>query len=365
MGENNTNKPMKTSLYKSHLDLNAKVLEFANFLMPIHYDKGIKFEYNAVRTNVGVFDVSHMGIIKVSGLGTSKYLNHILSNDILKLEDGQAIYSLMCNKEGGIIDDLIVYHINGYFLLIVNASNKHKVLNWMHTHQSDLVNIQDLSSETSLIAVQGPNSKERLESLLNLKLSDMEFYSCKSVRYDDNDIFIARTGYTGELGYEILGNQNIINSIWNLIISNDCAPAGLAVRDVLRIEMGYCLYGHEIAENINPVDAGLNWILKKNNSFIGKNEIFNSLNQYNKIIFIKMLDRGVLRKGCKILCQDSEIGYVTSGTFSYLLNCGVGIGFIKNDVNIEGNFSVLIRDKKSKVDISKKPFIKNRSLKNN
>ena len=356
---------MKTSLHGRHLDLNAKILDFANFLMPIHYDKGIKFEYNAVRNNLGIFDVSHMGIIKVSGANSNKYLNHILSNDILKLQNGKALYSLMCNEEGGIIDDLIVYNIDGYFILIVNASNKEKDFNWMLNHKSNDIIVDDISSSTSLVAVQGPKSKVVLESLFNISLDDLSFYSCKKNRYNDNDIFIARTGYTGELGYEILGDSNTINSIWDLTISNGCVPAGLAVRDVLRTEMGYCLYGHEINETTNPIDAGLNWIIKNNDSFIGKDQIFDSKNHNKKIIFIKMLERGMLREGCEIFYQDNKIGIISSGTFSYILNCGVGIGFIKREINIADKFSVMIRDKKYKIEISEKPFINNRSLKSN
>ena len=359
------NSLMKTSLYERHLSLNAKMLDFANFLMPISYNEGIKFEYNAVRNDVGIFDVSHMGIIKVSGVNSNKYLNHILSNDILKLQNEKALYSLMCNEKGGIIDDLIVYSIDDYFILIVNASNKEKDFNWMLNYKPNDVIVNDISTSTSLVAVQGPNSKIKLESLFDFNLDDLSFYSCKKNRYNDNDIFIARTGYTGELGYEILGDSNTINSIWDSAISNGCSPSGLAVRDVLRTEMGYCLYGHEINEEINPINAGLNWIIKKNHPFIGKDQIFETRNHNKKIIFIKMLERGMLREGCKILYQDDEIGFVTSGTFSYILNCGIGIGFVKQEIDISDNLLVTIRDKKYKIEISEKPFIKNRSLRDN
>ena len=356
---------MKTSLYQAHVDLGAKILDFSNFLMPIHYDKGIKFEYNAVRKNLGIFDVSHMGVIKVSGAESNKYLNHILSNNILTLKGGKALYSLICNQNGKIIDDLIVYNIDNYFILIVNAANKEKDLNWILTHKPNDVTVEDISNFTSLIAVQGPNSKTKLESLLNLDLNDMPFYSCKNSKYNDDTIFIARTGYTGELGYEILSETNTINNIWNLMVSNGCHPAGLAVRDILRTEMGYCLYGHEITEEVNPIDAGLNWIIKKEHSFVGSDNILDIRNQDKKIIFIKMLERGILREGCKLFHQDTEVGVVTSGTFSYLLNCGVGIGFIKRGISIQNEFSVEIRDKKHEIKISNKPFINNRSLKNN
>ena len=352
----------RTSLYESHLELNAKMVEFADYLMPIQYRNSIQDEYLSVRNDIGLFDVSHMGIFKVSGPGSDEFLNHILSNNIIKLPNKRAMYTLLCNKEGGVIDDLIVYRLDDKFILIVNASNKGKDLKWIKDNNSKQeISIDDISHSTSLIAIQGPNSRNKIEKLLNINL-DIDFYSCIEYKYLDNSIFIARTGYTGELGFEILGNSNIINDIWIKMISNGITPIGLAVRDILRIEMGYCLYGHEIDENINPLDAGLGWIIDNESDFIGYREIQNIKNQKNKLIFFKTLERGIPRQGFDIYIDDIKSGIVTSGTFSYLMKCGLGIGFIDRNIKKYDNASLLIRDKKISIDISTKPLMFNTSL---
>ena len=190
----------------------------------------------------------------------------------------------------------------------------------------------------------------------------MDFYSCIDYKYLNNNIFIARTGYTGELGFEILGDSNIINDIWIKMVSNGIAPIGLAVRDILRIEMGYCLYGHEIDENINPLDAGLGWVIDNESDFIGYREIQNIKNQKNKLIFFKTLERGIPRQGFDIYIDDIKSGIVTSGTFSYLMKCGLGIGFIDRNIKKYDNAFLLIRNKKINIDISTKPLMSNTSL---
>lgn len=353
----------RTSLYESHINLNAKMVEFAGYLMPIQYNDGIQSEYISVRNNVGLFDVSHMGVFEISGNKSDKFLNNILSNNILKLGNNKAMYTLLCNNEGGVIDDLIIYKLDNKFILIVNASNKEKDFKWINDNNSlnKEIQINDISASTSLIALQGPNSKNEIEKLFNINL-DIDFYSCKKIKYIDEDILIARTGYTGELGFEILGSHNVINNIWNEMISNDAPPIGLAVRDILRIEMGYCLYGHEIDEDINPLDARLGWVLDKESNFIGYNEINNIKKQKNKLIFLKTLERGIPRQGFDIYVNDQKAGFVTSGTFSYLMRCGLGIGFINRDIDKYDNASLLVRDKKINIDISSKPFMFNRSL---
>jgi len=355
-------KDNKTSLYESHLKLNAKMVSFAEYLMPIQYSNGIQNEYMAVRKNVGLFDVSHMGVFCIKGLGSEEFLNRILSNDITKLENEKAMYTLMCNKEGGVIDDLIIYKINDEFILIVNASNKDKDLKWINDNNcSDKININDITSKTSLIAIQGPNSKAQIEKIFNINL-DLDFYSCQNFNSDFGKIFIARTGYTGELGFEILAESVTINNIWDKMISNSISPIGLAVRDILRIEMGYCLYGHEIDYNINPLDAKLGWVIDQKSSFIGSKEINNTKNQRNKLIFLKTLDRGIPRQGLDIYINEEKVGFVTSGTFSYIQKAGLGIGFVNRDINNYDKASLLVRGKKINIDISTKPFMANTSL---
>jgi len=360
--ENKDLKLNRTSLYDQHISLNAKMVNFANYLMPINYDKGIKYEYDCVRNDIGIFDVSHMGILKVSGEGADSFLNKVLSNNIKNLKDNDALYTLLCNTSGGVIDDLILYKINDEFILIVNASNKNKDLNWLLNCNEKEISIDDISNRTSLIAIQGPNSRSRLQEIFNLNLEEMNFYSCRKISLNDSNIFVARTGYTGELGFEILGNTQMINTMWDTMISSNISPAGLATRDILRIEMGYCLYGHEINETINPIDAGLSWILDKESHFIGSDQIFDKKNKKNKIIFLKMLERGIPREDCEIFQNEHKIGYVTSGTFSYTLNIGLGIGFIDRSINNYENIILKIRNKNYNIKISNRPFFTNTSL---
>ena len=352
----------KTSLYESHIKLNAKIVNFAEYLMPIQYDNGVQSEYMNVRNDVGVFDVSHMGIFNITGIDSENFLNNMLSNDILRLENEKAMYTLLCNKEGGVIDDLIVYKINDEFILIVNASNKAKDLKWLNDNKHDnKVNINDISSRTSLIAIQGPNSRAKIEKILDINL-DLDFYSCKNFNSNYGKLFIARTGYTGELGFEILADSEIINNVWDKMISANINPIGLAVRDILRIEMGYCLYGHEIDEHINPLDARLGWIIDEKSNFIGSKEIDNIKNQKNKMIFFKAIERAVPRQGLDIYVDQEKIGFVTSGTFSYQKKNGLGIGFIKKNINNYNNAYLLVRGKRINIDMSNKPFMLNTSL---
>ena len=352
----------KTSLYNQHVSLNAKMVNFANYLMPINYDKGIKKEYECVRNDIGLFDVSHMGVFKVTGDDSAIFLDRVLSNNIGKLNNNQALYTLLCNESGGVIDDLILYKINDEYILIVNASNKTKDLDWLISCKKGDVSIYDMSDTSSLIAVQGPNSRHQLQEIFNFDLEDLEFYHCKEITINDSKLFIARTGYTGELGFEILGDSSVVNQLWDTMISSNISPSGLAARDILRIEMGYCLYGHEIDESRNPIDAGLNWILSRETKFIGSETIYSKNEQKNKIIFIKMIDRGIPRQGCEILQGENKIGSISSGTFSYSLNTGVGIGFIDKSISDYENIFIKIRDKSNKIDVSDRPFLHNTSL---
>jgi len=361
--ENNIIESNKTSLYDCHVKLNAKMVDFAGYLMPINYEEGIKSEYYSVRQDVGLFDVSHMGIFKIYGKSADDFLNNVLSNDVSRIDCSNAIYTIMCNQDGGIIDDLILYKIDDYFILIVNASNKEKNFNWLNSqNNSKDVIIEDNTDSTSLIAIQGPESRNKLEEILEFDLSNMSFYQCQKINYKNSSLLIARTGYTGELGFEVLGDCSTINKIWNKMISLGISPCGLAVRDILRIEMGYCLYGHEIDESRNAVEAGLNWILDKDSDFIGKKIIFDKKNQQQKIIFLKMLERGIPRQGCEILFEGKKIGTVTSGTFSYLLNTGLGIGYIDRNIKQYDNCSILIRGKEHKIELKSTSFFKNTSL---
>ena len=352
----------KTALYNAHKNLNAKIVSFADYLMPINYDNGIQFEYNAVRNNVGMFDVSHMGQIFIKGKDSLKLIEFITINNVNKLKIGDAQYSAICNNEGGIKDDVIVYRNKNDYLLIVNASNSDKIYNWIKFNNKFDCKAENRSQDYSLIAVQGPLSRKILEKLFEQKI-DLKFYKHSVLKYKKNNIFISRTGYTGELGYEILTDNKIIIDLWRKLIDLKVIPCGLAVRDVLRIEMRYCLYGNEISEKITPVEANLNWILSFDKNFVGKDILLQQKKKGIKKILVgfKMSDKCIPRHGYRIFSENSEIGFVTSGTYSIGLSNGIGLGFIKSNYN-EKNIYLEVRGKKLKGEIVKGPFLLGTSL---
>ena len=352
---------INTSLYNEHIKLGAKLVDFAGFNMPVNYLKGIKSEYEAVRNKVGVFDVSHMGQIRIIGKTARSFLNLITTNDIDKLSVGDAQYNLICNKKGGIKDDIIVYMLDSVeFLLVVNASNSEKIYNWLLEFQSEDIKIINETSDYSLIAVQGPESREKLEEIFASKI-DLNFYKHKNCIYDSDEVLLSRTGYTGELGFEILGNHRTIINIWIKLIQNNVEPCGLAVRDILRMEMKYCLYGNDIDETKNPLEAGLKWVCNlEKKDFIG-NKFLNE-NFTEKLICFKMIDRCIPRKGYIIYDSNfNKCGIVTSGTFSIGLNYGIGLGYVNTNLS-DKNIFIELRDKKYQGEIVKPPFIDKYSL---
>ena len=362
MIENNT---MKTSLFDSHKSLNAKLLPFADYLMPISYPKGLQHEYDAVRNKVGMFDVSHMGQIYVEGLDAAKFLQFATVNNIEKMNIGSAQYNLICNEDGCIIDDVIIYMITKQkFLLVVNASNILKNYEWLKNKLENFkVNIENHSNQYSLIAVQGPKSRENIAAILNYEIN-LDFYTFK---INKSDILISRTGYTGELGYEIIANHETIVKVWKLLLKNNVVPCGLAVRDILRMEMKYCLYGNDISINNNPIEAGLDWVIDfSKDSYIGKSKIDEiKKNGPNKrLVCFIIKDKAIPRAGYKIISDKTVVGKVTSGTFSLGLKKGIGLAYI--DSKYLKNYTVFIdiRNKLYEINIIKPPFIKNTSLHN-
>ena len=357
----------KTSLYNKHKKLNAKILPYAGYEMPINYSEGIQFEYNSIRNNVGVFDVSHMGEIKITGENTINLINKLTVNDSQKLKIGDAQYSAVCNLKGGIIDDVILYKVKkNEYMFVVNASNRNKIFEWFNKYNSFDCIVMDETSKFSLIAIQGPKSREVLEDVLDSKI-DLNFYTHRYYDYKSNKIFISRTGYTGELGFELLSNHEIINDIWDVLIKKNVSPCGLAVRDILRMEMKYCLYGNDINEEITPIEAGLQWIVNNKTDYIGNLTInHHKVNGVSKkLICIQMIDRCIPRSGYKIQLNGIDIGEVTSGTFSLSLNCGIALAYISTDYSYnEGLVYLNIRNKRYKGKIVKPPFIKNTSLHN-
>ena len=263
----------QTPLYTKHVELGAKLVDFAGYQMPIQYT-GIIQEHNAVRHSAGLFDVSHMGEFIITGDEAEVFLDYVTINDVVSIQPWQAQYSAMCYEDGGIIDDLLIYRYPDHFMLVVNASNKEKDLDWFMAHKLDNVDILDISDQTGLIALQGPKSRSILQNIFDINLNEIDFYWFDVAKINGNSATIARTGYTGELGFEIYADHDNIVKIWDAIMKaggDAVEPTGLGCRDTLRMEMKYCLYGNDIDASTNPIEAGLGWItnLDKDN-FIGK-----------------------------------------------------------------------------------------------
>ena len=359
----------KTPLYQRHKSMNAKLVDFAGYKMPIQYF-GISKEHDVVRNSVGMFDVSHMGEIIISGSQAESFLDFITINDVSSLDLWQVQYSAMCYENGGIIDDLLIYRYPDYFMLVVNCANHQKDLDWLMANKWEDVNIIDLSEKIGLIAVQGPKSRQIIDSLTDINLNEMGFYRFSIGNIDKYPCTIARTGYTGELGFEIYADNKNIVHIWDALMNNDCdkiLPVGLGCRDTLRMEMKYALYGNDIDDQTNPIEAGLGWITKldKKNNFVGKDALFElnkSPNRY--LVCVEMLERGIPRKGYKLLKNDTIVGEITSGTQSPSLNIGIGLAYVKIDYSQEGTqLSLLVRDRVLDCKIVNSPFYREGTLK--
>ena len=358
----------ETALTQIHIELGAKMAEFAGFNMPVYY-KGGNAEHFAVRQQVGVFDVSHMGEFCLKGKHALDFVQKISTNDASKLEYGKAQYSCMTNKDGGIIDDMIIYCIDKTeYILVVNASNIEKDWNWIKSQNTFGVEMTDESDDTSLLAVQGPKALETVQKLTDVKLSEIPFYQYRlgSVAKVDN-VVISATGYTGSGGFELYFKNKDAKHLWSAILESGeefgIEPCGLAARDTLRLEMGYCLYGNDITDHSNPLEAGLGWVTKFSKEFIASDILLDKkaegLNR--KLVAFKLLEKGIPRKGYTLNStgMDQEIGVVTSGTMSPCLECGIGLGYVKKEHSKIGTqIDVQIRKKKVRAEIVKLPFYK-------
>ena len=346
-----------------HKALNAKMVDYAGFNMPVQYE-GVIAEHLAVRNNVGVFDVSHMGEIFISGDGADKFLQYITSNDVSKLYNGKVQYSCLPNNNG-IVDDILVYKIDiNSYLLVVNASNIKKDLDWLNTNNSFGCNIDNKSNDYSLLAVQGPKSLELLNKLSNEALNNIEYYNfiIGNVSGIDN-IIISRTGYTGELGFELyVKNENALD-LWNSLFSSDIdlKPIGLAARNTLRLEKGFCLYGNDIDDNTSPLEANLGWITKLNTEFINSEFLINqkSSGLERKLVGFEVLDRGIARNGYEVYStNNNRIGIVTSGSMSPSLNKAIGMAYIDiKHINIGNEILIKVRNKFLSSRIIETPFL--------
>lgn len=340
---------------------------FAGFEMPIRYSTVLE-EHRAVRTRAGLFDLSHMGEIRIGGPGAEPFLQRMTVNDVSKLEPGAAQYTVMCTHGGGIVDDCVLYRVDGEYVLVVNAANVEKDLQWLRDHRTPGVELDDISDETCLIAVQGPGSRELLGPLVDdpSVLEGLPFYHHLKLKLAGRDVLFARTGYTGELGYEIYATPPDGLFLWETLLeggqSSGIRPVGLGARDTLRIEMKFCLYGNDIDESTNPIEAGLGWIVKSGKGpFLGSTAIekIRSRGPERKLVGFEMMDRAIPRNGYPILIREKECGQVTSGCHSPSLGKGIGMGYVPTPFAKPGtNIEIEIRGRGRPARIVKTPFWK-------
>ena len=360
-----------TPFYKIHSGLNAKMGLFGGYQMPIQYGGGVKREHLSVRENLGIFDVSHMGEFMVEGPKAFELLQYICSNDIAKLYPGKAQYNYLPNESGGIIDDLIIYQLEAEkYLLVVNASNIEKDWQWINKYNQDFrSDISNISDKTALLAIQGPKALKAMQSLCDFDLKTLNNYCHTYTTFADcEDILVATTGYTGSGGIEIYFNCEHADTIWESVMQAGdrfgISPVGLAARDTLRIEMGYCLYGNEINDITSPISAGLKRVTQIQTEFLNhaqhQKSIENGIDK--KLIGFEMDTRGIPRSDYLIFdLKENPIGKVTSGTQSPSLNKGIGMGYVKSDFSKIGKtLYIKIRDKFIPCTIVSFPFYKNK-----
>lgn len=356
-----------TKFNQVHKKLGAKMVEFAGYEMPIQYSSIIA-EHKAVRNSVGVFDVSHMGEVFVTGKEAEKFVQYITINDASKLFPGRVQYSAMCYPDGGIVDDLLVYKITDeQFLLVINASNIDKDFKWMNENNKFGVDLSNQSDDYSLLAVQGPNSLKTLQKLTDKEIT-LEYYHFSQMNIAGIDMIVSRTGYTGELGYELYfkGDEQTAEKLWNKIFEAgrefNIQPAGLAARDSLRLEMGFCLYGNDIDQTTNPLEAGLGWITKLSKpEFIGQQALLKIKEEgvKRKLVALTSDQKTFPRHGYNITVNGNVVGHITSGTVSPVTERPIALGYVeKNFTDIGSKVNFLIREKEIPAEVVKLPFLK-------
>jgi len=356
-----------TALTKKHISLGAKIVPFAGYNMPVQYE-GINIEHAIVRNAVGVFDVSHMGEFILKGENALDLIQRVTSNDAAKLYDGKIQYSCLPNETGGIVDDLLVYRIDDKtYLLVVNASNIEKDWNWIQKFNDKGVEMHNISDKTSLLAVQGPKAADALQSLTDIDLGSMEYYTFKKGKFAGVDnVLVSATGYTGAGGFEIYFENQYADQIWDAIFKAGAEfgikPIGLGARDTLRLEMGFCLYGNDIDDTTSPIEAGLGWVTKFTKAFTNSAALLaqKEAGVTRKLVGFEMVDRGIPRHDYLVVDADGkQIGKVTSGTQSPSLQKAIGIAYVAKEFAKEGTeIFIDIRNNKIKAKVVKFPFYK-------
>lgn len=357
--------PKKTCLHDKHLELNAQMSPFGGFDMPIQYE-GIVEEHNAVRHACGIFDVSHMGEVAVKGRDAERFINHIFTNDVTGVPAGKCLYGMMLNDRGGSVDDLLVYKRGeNDFLLVINASNIDKDVNWINRHSESFeVSIENISDTVGEIAVQGPEAEKVMTEVLGLECADLTFYTFKELESDGQRIIVSRTGYTGEDGFEIYAGHDKTRALWDsLINSGKAKPCGLGCRDTLRFEVGLPLYGDELDETISPVEAGLGIFVKTDKpEFIGRQAILRQKEDGapRKLVGIEILDRAIARHGAEITdTEGNVIGSVTTGYRAVSLDKSIAMALIDSRFSALGTeLEVKVRRKTFPAVVTSKKFYK-------
>ena len=357
----------RTALSQVHIDLGAKMVPFAGYSMPVQYE-GVNSEHHTVRSGVGVFDVSHMGEFILKGPKALELIQKVSSNDASKLFPGRAQYSCLPNHDGGIIDDLLIYMIaENEYLLVVNASNIEKDWNWISSHNSFGVEMNNVSDDWSLLAVQGPDANKVLQQLTDVDLNEIKYYHfSKGVFAGVDDVILSATGYTGSGGFELYIPNAVAEKVWSKLFEagapHGIKPIGLAARDTLRLEMGYCLYGNDITDSTSPIEAGLGWITKFSKKFINSDYLLlqkeNGISR--KLVGFELTQKGIPRNGYRIINSSAQsIGHVTSGTMGPSVKKAIGLGYVDVDYANENQEIFLeIRNKQISARIVKFPFYK-------
>ncbi|WP_121965483.1 glycine cleavage system aminomethyltransferase GcvT [Myroides sp. N17-2] len=357
----------QVTLNHIHEALGAKMVPFAGFNMPVQYE-GVNAEHETVRNGVGVFDVSHMGIFKISGPNALALIQKVTSNDASVLVDGKAQYCYFPNTTGGVIDDIITYRVNeNEYLMVVNASNIEKDWNWISSHNDMNATLENLSDGYSILAIQGPKAIEAMQSLTAVNLADIKFYNFVIDTFAGvNDVVISATGYTGSGGFEVYVKNQDVEALWNKVFEAGAnwgiKPIGLAARDTLRLEMGYCLYGNELNDEISPLEAGLGWVTKFTKNFINSDNLKaeKEAGIKNRLVGFELIGKGIPRHDYEIVdAEGNVIGKVTSGTQSPSLGKGIGMGYVPVALAAEGS-QIFIRIRKNDIEakVVKTPFYK-------
>jgi glycine cleavage system T protein (aminomethyltransferase) len=363
----------RTPLYDTHVALGAKMTPFAGFDMPVQYS-GIIDEHVAVREAVGIFDVSHMGEVMVTGENSFEFVQNLVSNDVSKLVDGKALYTVMCTPNGGVVDDLLVYKLgDNRYLLVINAANIAGDFDWMKAHNSMGAMLQNISDDVALIAVQGPRAFNVLQKIAPIPIDDIGFYEFTELEPDSffscSLAILSHTGYTGEKGMEIYCDADRVCEIWDAVMEAGAEfgikPAGLGARDTLRLESGFCLYGNDLDSDTNPLEAGLGWLTKLNaGNFVGRDALvkIKENGPERRLIGFVATERGIPRPGSEIQTEDGVvIGHVTSGTQSPLLKTGIGMGYVSNNpafTAVGTEIRITSRGRSFTATVKKPPFHK-------